>query len=585
MPPVKPGRPHNALNATDWQQLAAQVMSNPSSDGSSSPSAAGALHSASGRASGAGGASNGPGGPAGAAAGGGCSSGAAAAPGARGAAGAGGGGGGGRGAELTLDELVLLRQRHRLLSVQPRPEGSLEADFELMEPLGSGGQGSVRRAVRRADGRQFVVKTVDVAKLSPFDKALQRNEAKALAGLCHPNVIRFEGWYQEGGLTHLVTEFAKGGDLLGAIKDAKRRGEPLGEDRVMTWFVQICLALDHIHSRGVLHRDIKCGNILLAGGVAKVADFGVCKILNLGGPPKDAYPAAPADSSVGRQGAAEGRGPPAAPARAPGPMGAEAPRGGGGDGDGGGGGGTGGGGKPAPALGGGGAGAGLPAGGGAALTSSFVGTPQFVSPELVESKPYGVKADIWGAGCVLYELCAGRPPFVGASAPGVFSRILRARAPPLPAWCGADLARVVDWLLEKAPVKRPTLAQIFSDPYVRRYLDAYSRQLQEHLPAPTPAPRAAPAPPAGEAFPSSDSTGAGGGDAPAGGAAAPDAAAIPAFSRSRIRSALLPWGLWAGTSGSGAAGGTATGAAAGAAGGGGGGGGGGGASTGASANQ
>jgi hypothetical protein len=82
------------------------------------------------------------------------------------------------------------------LTMPLRPYDVTQADFELMEPLGSGGQGSVRRAVRRADGRQFVVKTVDVAKLSPFDKALQRNEAKVCVCVCECVCVcaRARGW-------------------------------------------------------------------------------------------------------------------------------------------------------------------------------------------------------------------------------------------------------------------------------------------------------------------------------------------------------------------------------------------------------
>lgn len=267
---------------------------------------------------------------------------------------------------------------------------------------------------------------------------------------------------------------------------------------------QICLALDQIHSRGILHRDIKCNNVLLSNGVAKVADFGVCKILEPWSPLEDlAAGKAQGGASSGRgshdvdaglaAGAVAGGGTSspmggseeAASAAAPSPRLWVRSR--------------------APA---------------AATASSLVGTPQFLPPELVGSKPYGVKADVWGAGCVLYEMAAGRPPFAvrwgtrrapwdcacvqlgllawsgvgtthparapgvriyrtpwlpqtrtprtqGSSTPGVFNRILKSEAPPLPGWCSADLRRLAGWLLQKSPVMRPTLAQLFADPFVR----------------------------------------------------------------------------------------------------------------------
>lgn len=56
-----------------------------------------------------------------------------------------------------------------------------QADFEIQQVLAAGGQGTVRKALRRADGRPFVIKTVDLSRMTPFDRELQRNEAKVRA--------------------------------------------------------------------------------------------------------------------------------------------------------------------------------------------------------------------------------------------------------------------------------------------------------------------------------------------------------------------------------------------------------------------
>jgi serine/threonine protein kinase len=75
-------------------------------------------------------------------------------------------------------------------------------------------------------------------------------------------------------------EYADGGDLATAIK--RRAGQRKGyfsEDQICLWFVQICLALWHVHSRGFLHRDLKSQNVFIAKDVVKLGDFGIARML------------------------------------------------------------------------------------------------------------------------------------------------------------------------------------------------------------------------------------------------------------------------------------------------------------------
>lgn len=166
--------------------------------------------------------------------------------------------------------------------MMPRAHAAPQAEIELGPPLAAGGQGSVRRGARRADGRALAVKTVDTSRLGAYDAALPWREAQArrclslhpiaargrrprgrcaaapssarpstrhthahapsrqaLAALGHPNVIAFEGLYQEGPLLHIVTEWADGGDLLSAVKRAAAGGGHLPEDQIMDWLVQV----------------------------------------------------------------------------------------------------------------------------------------------------------------------------------------------------------------------------------------------------------------------------------------------------------------------------------------------------------
>ena len=70
------------------------------------------------------------------------------------------------------------------------------------------------------------------------------------------------------------------GDLNYHIRRKEKKGEFFTEDEIFSWFVQICLALEYVHGRKVLHRDLKCSNIFLTGNnTVKLGDFGISKVL------------------------------------------------------------------------------------------------------------------------------------------------------------------------------------------------------------------------------------------------------------------------------------------------------------------
>lgn len=75
-------------------------------------------------------------------------------------------------------------------------------------------------------------------------------------------------------------DFADGGDLYTKIAQYKKQGKMFEEEQIIEWFLQICLALKHIHSRKILHRDLKTQNIFLtAKGEVKIGDFGIARVL------------------------------------------------------------------------------------------------------------------------------------------------------------------------------------------------------------------------------------------------------------------------------------------------------------------
>ncbi|KAE8901469.1 hypothetical protein PF003_g14598 [Phytophthora fragariae] len=146
----------------------------------------------------------------------------------------------------------------------------------------------------RLSKHQFVIKEV---VLDPRDQASAQREARLLAALDHPNIIAckesfllktqtpnaaFLGRHQRRPtVLCIVTEFADGGDLSHELARRTSRHEYFEPDDLLGLFVQVCLALKHLHDRKILHRDVKPANIFLTkSGVVKLGDLGVATVLS-----------------------------------------------------------------------------------------------------------------------------------------------------------------------------------------------------------------------------------------------------------------------------------------------------------------
>jgi len=125
-------------------------------------------------------------------------------------------------------------------------------------------------------GGTIVVKIMDLPKMSERDLQYAYSEIKCLSLVKHPNIIRYYEDKEEGQSLLIAMEFADGGDLDRQIKQrAAQNCQYFQEHEVLFMFLQICMALDHIHRKKMLHRDIKGANIFLTSmGVVKLGDFG-----------------------------------------------------------------------------------------------------------------------------------------------------------------------------------------------------------------------------------------------------------------------------------------------------------------------
>jgi len=159
------------------------------------------------------------------------------------------------------------------------PSSSNLARFERQKELGRGSFGCAILVTRKKDGEKFVIKEIDVSRMQRQERDSAHLEAKLLAAMEHPNVVRSHESFVERGKLCIVMDYCSGGDLYKRLQ--AQRGKLLREEQVLDWFVQLCLALKHVHDRKILHRDIKSQNVFISGnGLLKLGDFGVSKVLD-----------------------------------------------------------------------------------------------------------------------------------------------------------------------------------------------------------------------------------------------------------------------------------------------------------------
>ncbi|MBA3438292.1 MAG: protein kinase [Pyrinomonadaceae bacterium] len=152
-------------------------------------------------------------------------------------------------------------------------------NYRIDKKLGAGGQGTVYKATDTKLGRTVVIKVL-TPEVTAKEVNLRRfeREARLASSLDHPNICTIYGLHEVEGLHFIVMQYVEGRNVRELVD-----GRPLELQSALSIGIQVADALAAAHERGIIHRDIKAGNVMvLSSGLAKVLDFGLAKLLGQG---------------------------------------------------------------------------------------------------------------------------------------------------------------------------------------------------------------------------------------------------------------------------------------------------------------
>src|SRR5712671_6137190 len=251
------------------------------------------------------------------------------------------------------------------------PAGTKLGPYEILAMLGAGGMGEVYRARDTRLDRTVAVKVLaSHLSSSPELKQRMEREAKAISSLNHPHICHLYDIGSQDGTDYMVMEFLEGETLAERLR---KGAMPLNE--IFKTGIAVAEALAVAHRQGLVHRDLKPGNIMLTEGGAKLMDFGLAKPLGL------------RNTATGRGAAPSFTA--AATSSGPSPL------------------------SPLTTAG------------------SIIGTIQYMSPEQIEGKDADARSDIFAFGAVLYEMATGKRAFQGKSHLSTASSILESDPQPV----------------------------------------------------------------------------------------------------------------------------------------------------------
>lgn len=150
--------------------------------------------------------------------------------------------------------------------------------YTKMKTIGSGSFGKAILVKSKTDGENYIIKEIKLKTVQSLIDA--ENELRVLTKLNHKYIVTYKESFAENNSLFIAMEYCEFGDLVKLFQNQREKGIHFQEKEVLDWFVQICLAVKHVHDNNIIHRDLKPQNIFVTmEGTLKLGDFGVSKVL------------------------------------------------------------------------------------------------------------------------------------------------------------------------------------------------------------------------------------------------------------------------------------------------------------------
>eukprot|EP00347_Sterkiella_histriomuscorum_P014193 403361812 len=159
-------------------------------------------------------------------------------------------------------------------------EAQYQSEYDEIQCIGRGNFGAAYLVKNKAENKEYIAKKILLGTMIKNEQDSAMMEVNLLRALKHPNIVDYKTSFISQGMLIIVMEYCEVGDLSFHIKRKLQKNEHFTETEIFNWFVQLCLSLEYIHGRKVLHRDLKSQNIFLTGNnTVKLGDFGISKVL------------------------------------------------------------------------------------------------------------------------------------------------------------------------------------------------------------------------------------------------------------------------------------------------------------------